>query len=110
MDDFLHKLRNSSKRSDQNTRKHNPRQGNGFERKSGNARRSGGYNKIINDQFLDLVDKILPDLKNFLEENTRHKKFMLELEEQRINIEEKKAQSIQSIAASMTSMADEKSG
>ncbi len=104
MNDFIHKVRNSNKRFDQNNRKYNPNQENGFERKSGPPRRSGGYNKTINDQLLDLVCEILPDIQYFLEENTRRNQFMFEIEEQKVLIEEQKALSMQSIADSLARM------
>ena len=104
MDDFLHKLRSNNKRFDNNSRQHNNQHKNSFERQN-RSRKHEGFGKNISDKLLDILGEILPDIKYFLEENTRRHQQMLAIEENRVAIEEQKIQTLHSIATSIARFA-----
>jgi hypothetical protein len=104
MDDFLHKLRSNNKRFDNNSRQHNNQQKNSFERQS-RSRRHEGFGKNISDKLFDILGEILPDIKYFLEENTRRHQQMLAIEEHRVVLEEQQIQAFHSIATSIARLA-----
>lgn len=104
MDDFIHKLRSSNKRFDNNARQHNNQQKKSFERQS-KSRRREGFGKNISDKLFDILGEILPDMKYFLEENIRRHQQMLAIEEHRVVLEEQQIQAFHSIATSIARLA-----